>query len=311
MGSLYLFIVSRQSVRQAGGRKDRRRQYSAVWIGPASVLVQCSRHENCCCFGDELITFADVQSRYHQQSSGRLHDVDWRVRSDQQPGDQSVQICTNSSVDTQQLNSIDVKKRHGKVKKRKKTLKTWSNKNVQKRDKRRSSATADGPRDAMCQSKSCQLLHNSVGTTCTTSPEQMEVMESEGYSRPTYNKLLHSATTRSTVVGVIHKLTVDDFCWPHRYTDDLLWQKFLSPKCRNYSRDLTTPLSGMIFIGRVWLAMINLHTKFEVSRHTRYEAMNGGKNVKNGGSLGRLKSTEGCGKCHRSIARIRFLIQLQ
>ena len=28
--------------------------------------------------------------------------------------------------------------------------------------------------------------------------------------------------------------------------------------------------------------MINLNNKFEVSRHTRYEAMNGGKNVKNG-----------------------------
>jgi len=42
----------------------------------------------------------------------------------------------------------------------------------------------------------------------------------------------------------------------------------------------------MIFIGRVGLAMINLHTKFEVSRHTRYEAMNGGKNVKKWGSLG-------------------------
>jgi len=26
----------------------------------------------------------------------------------------------------------------------------------------------------------------------------------EGYSRPTYNKLVHSAMTRSTVVGVIH-----------------------------------------------------------------------------------------------------------
>ena len=72
----------------------------------------------------------------------------------------------------------------------------------------RSSATADGPRDATCQSKSCQLLHNSVGTTCRTSPEQIEVMELEGYSRPTYNKLVHSATTCSTVVGVIHKLIV-------------------------------------------------------------------------------------------------------
>jgi len=45
-------------------------------------------------------------------------------------------------------------------------------------------------------------------TTCT-SPEQIEVMELEGYSRPTYNKLVHSATTRSTVVGVIYKLTVE------------------------------------------------------------------------------------------------------
>ena len=53
------------------------------------------------------------------------------------------------------------------------------------------------------------LLHNRVGTTCTTSSEQIEVMKLEGYSRPTYNKLAHSATTRSTVVGVIHKPTVD------------------------------------------------------------------------------------------------------
>jgi len=33
----------------------------------------------------------------------------------------------------------------------------------------------------------------------------------EDYSRATYNKLVHSATTRSTVVGIIHKLTVDEF----------------------------------------------------------------------------------------------------
>ena len=52
---------------------------------------------------------------------------------------------------------------------------------------------------------------NTIGTTCTTSPEQIEVMELEGYSRPTYNKLVHSAMTCFTVVGVIHKLTVDEF----------------------------------------------------------------------------------------------------
>jgi len=60
-----------------------------------------------------------------------------------------------------------------------------------------------------------------------TTPEQIEVMEFEGYSRPMYNKLVHSATTRSTVVGVIHKLTVDEFV-------DCANR---SPKCTNHSRD--------------------------------------------------------------------------
>ena len=36
-------------------------------------------------------------------------------------------------------------------------------------------------------------------------------MELEGYSRPTRDKLVYSAMTRSTVVGVSHKLTVDEF----------------------------------------------------------------------------------------------------
>jgi len=56
-----------------------------------------------------------------------------------------------------------------------------------------------------------QILANCccVGTTYTTSPDQIEAMELEGYSRPTYNKLVHSATMCFTVVGVIHKLTVD------------------------------------------------------------------------------------------------------
>ena len=35
----------------------------------------------------------------------------------------------------------------------------------------RSSAIAEGPLDASCQLKSCQLLRNSAETTCTTSPE--------------------------------------------------------------------------------------------------------------------------------------------
>jgi len=44
----------------------------------------------------------------------------------------------------------------------------------------RSSAIADGPRDASCQLKSCRLPRNSAETTCTTSPEQIEVMKLEG-----------------------------------------------------------------------------------------------------------------------------------
>ena len=45
------------------------------------------------------------------------------------------------------------------------------------------------------------------------------------------------ATTRSTVVGVIHKLDRRRVRWSHLYTDDLLWRNFLSPQCRNYSRE--------------------------------------------------------------------------
>jgi len=42
--------------------------------------------------------------------------------------------------------------------------------------KTRSSAIAEGPRDASCQLKSCQLPRNSAKTICTTNPEQIEVM---------------------------------------------------------------------------------------------------------------------------------------
>ena len=44
-----------------------------------------------------------------------------------------------------------------------------------------------------------------------TSQKKIEVIELKDYSGPTYNKLVHSAMTRTTVVDVIHKLTVDEF----------------------------------------------------------------------------------------------------
>jgi len=43
----------------------------------------------------------------------------------------------------------------------------------------RSSAIAEGQRDASCQLKSCQLPRNSAETTYTTSPEQIDGMKLE------------------------------------------------------------------------------------------------------------------------------------
>jgi len=81
----------------------------------------------------------------------------------------------------------------------------------------RSSAIADGPLDASCQLKSCQLPRNSAETTCTTSPEEIKVMKLEGYSGPMCNKHVHSTMTRSSrfhcPVGVINKPTCTGELW--------------------------------------------------------------------------------------------------
>jgi len=43
----------------------------------------------------------------------------------------------------------------------------------------RSSAIAEGPHEALCQFKSCQLPRNSAKITYTTSPDQIDSMKSE------------------------------------------------------------------------------------------------------------------------------------
>jgi len=55
--------------------------------------------------------------------------------------------------------------------------------------------------------------------------------------------------------------------------------------------------------------MANSFTKYEVSRCTRYEAINGGAKCRKWGGLGRLGGTEAHGQCHHSIKRIRLPIQ--
>jgi len=69
---------------------------------------------------------------------------------------------------------------------------------------------------------------------------------------------------------------------------------------------VTMPLSERFFIGRVGLAMISQCTKFEVSRFTRYEAMNGGAKCRKSGGLGWLGVTQGQPQCHHSIECIRL-----
>ena len=57
------------------------------------------------------------------------------------------------------------------------------------------------------------------------------------------------------------------------------------------------PFQGRFLIGRVGLAMINQCTKFEVSRFTHCEGMNGGAKCTNWSSLGHLRVTQGHRQC--------------
>jgi len=104
----------------------------------------------------------------------------------------------------------------------------------------RSSSIAKRPCDTSCQLKSCQLPCNSAETTCTTNPEQIEVMKFEGYSGLICSEHVHSTMTRSRLfdclVGVKQNRLRTEL-WIYPYTDDLLWRNFLSPQCRNCSRD--------------------------------------------------------------------------
>jgi len=60
----------------------------------------------------------------------------------------------------------------------------------------------------------------------------------------------------------------------------------------------------------VGLAMESQRTKFEVSRFTRYEAMNGGAKCRKWRGLEWLGGIRGHGQCHHTVERIRLPIRL-
>jgi len=91
----------------------------------------------------------------------------------------------------------------------------------------------------MCQSKFCTTV---VGTSCKTIPKQIEVKESlEGYSQQRVTKLWASTTTRSTVVGVIHRLdrrrvlfTTSSTCRGGNFGAKFQWEAFLFVEVPEY-----------------------------------------------------------------------------
>ena len=99
----------------------------------------------------------------------------------------------------------------------------------------RSSAIDEGHLYASCQLTSCQLPRNSAETTCTTIPEQIEVMKLEGYSGTMSNKHVHSTIMRSSrfhcPIGVINKPTTDEL-WMQYNT--MQYKICKAPCCRGF-----------------------------------------------------------------------------
>ena len=85
----------------------------------------------------------------------------------------------------------------------------------------------------------------------------------------------------------------------------------LSPRCRNCLRDPDHAPFRKDFSSAGGTCYVSQCTKFEVSRFTRYEAVNGGAKCRKWGDLGWLGGTQGHGQCHLSIERIRLPIRLQ
>jgi len=114
-----------------------------------------------------------------------------------------------------------------------------------------------------------QLPRNSAETTCTTSPEQIEVMKLKRYSKAMCNKHVHSTMTRSIhfrcPVGVINKPTTVKL-WISPVYQRLAVAKFSkSTIYKLLTWPWPRPLREHSLITRLRLRMADSHTKFEVS----------------------------------------------
>ena len=104
----------------------------------------------------------------------------------------------------------------------------------------RSSAIAEGPRDASCQLKSCQLPRNSAVRQVLNKSKLWSWRVKLG--RGVVNICTQPWCVRVAFIVIVihftcHKQTDDGRIVYITYTDDLLWRNFLSPQCRNCSRD--------------------------------------------------------------------------
>jgi len=121
-----------------------------------------------------------------------------------------------------------------------------------------------------CVSRNPVNRSTTVWTSCTTNRQKVEVVELEGYSRPTCNKLCASGRGEPTVVGMIHKL--DDGIyrasmaargnpikkWQNKSVstlkrEDVMWMKFYSRYVHRCFCTSSSAFAATLCITLYWL----------------------------------------------------------
>jgi len=134
----------------------------------------------------------------------------------------------------------------------------------------RSSAIAEGPWDASCQLKSCQLPRNSALVSYLYDKSWTNrSYEVGGYSGAMCNKHVHSTITRSSrfhsPIGVINKLTTDEL-----WISPVYWRLAVAKFSKTTMLKLLTlpwprPLGEQSLVTRLRLHMADPCAKCEVS----------------------------------------------